>query len=193
MKLSILAGIFISIGCIIYLTIGGVAGALLFSVGLLSVLHFNAALFTGKAGGLATSAITPIKLATIWCGNFIGCALVVAAIFFLPLGQTLALPATIIAVNRINNLWITNIILGIICGILMYSAVAQKGYVASMCVATFILAGTNHCVADMFYLILACAGDPIIIPAALFTLLCTTAGNIIGCNIIPLLTKEKAA
>ena len=47
-------------------------------------------------------------------------------------------------------------------------------------VATFILAGFNHCVADMYYL---CIG------AMKFTdyliLIPTTIGNIIGCNLIP--------
>ena len=50
MYLSILAGIFISLGCIVYLSIGSIAGALLFAVGLCAVLHFKAELFTGKVG-----------------------------------------------------------------------------------------------------------------------------------------------
>lgn len=52
--LSILAGMMIAIGGIINLSIGGIAGALLFSMGLLTILTLRFELFTGKAGLLAT-------------------------------------------------------------------------------------------------------------------------------------------
>ena len=76
MYLSILAGIFISLGCIVYLSVGSVAGALLFAVGLCAVLHFKAELFTGKVGLWISNEITPIELVKIYLGNFIGCACV---------------------------------------------------------------------------------------------------------------------
>ena len=38
--MSILAGIMISIGCVLYLTIGGLPGAVMFSLGLMSVILF---------------------------------------------------------------------------------------------------------------------------------------------------------
>ena len=48
--LSILAGIAINIGCVIFLSIENkVIGAVLFAVGLLTVLAFGLNLFTGKA------------------------------------------------------------------------------------------------------------------------------------------------
>ena len=46
---SILAGIMISLGCYINLRIGGVVGAIMFSLGLMSVILFGYNLFTGKA------------------------------------------------------------------------------------------------------------------------------------------------
>lgn len=48
--MSILAGIMISIACAAYLSVGGVAGALLFATGLLGILFYQMKLFTGKAG-----------------------------------------------------------------------------------------------------------------------------------------------
>ena len=72
--LSIIAGILIALGGVAYLQIGGPVGAVLFSIGLLTILHFKCELFTGKAGLLATRAIRPIKLVGIYCGNLIGCA-----------------------------------------------------------------------------------------------------------------------
>lgn len=40
----------ISIGGIVYLTVGGVPGAVLFATGLMAILTFSFPLFTGKAG-----------------------------------------------------------------------------------------------------------------------------------------------
>ena len=47
---GILAGIFISIAGIIYLKVGGIPGAVLFSLGLLGVVECQGKLFTGLAG-----------------------------------------------------------------------------------------------------------------------------------------------
>ena len=47
---SILAGIAIAIGAYINLKIGGIAGAVLFSVGLFLVCNFGLNLYTGKVG-----------------------------------------------------------------------------------------------------------------------------------------------
>ena len=38
--MSILAGIMISIACVVYLPVGGAAGALLFATGLLGILFY---------------------------------------------------------------------------------------------------------------------------------------------------------
>ena len=63
MILSILAGMMIGLGAIVYLSVGEIAGAFMFSLGLLTILHYKFALFTGKAGGLTTGAISPKGLA----------------------------------------------------------------------------------------------------------------------------------
>lgn len=70
--MSILAGIMISIACVVYLSVGGAAGALLFATGLLGILFYQMKLFTGKAGLLVDGGITLADLGTIWLGNFIG-------------------------------------------------------------------------------------------------------------------------
>ena len=49
--LSVLAGISISIGCIVNLKVGcGIAGSVLFSIGLMMVVLYRYKLFTGTAG-----------------------------------------------------------------------------------------------------------------------------------------------
>jgi formate/nitrite transporter FocA (FNT family) len=89
-------------------------------------------------------------------------------------------------------MWFENIILGIFCGLLMYIAVTAyetKPWVTVMCVSAFILSGFNHCVADMFYCFIA--SPHINIGLAAIMILCTTVGNVIGCNIIPLCQKIR--
>ena len=64
---SILAGIAIAIGAYINLKIGGIAGAILFSVGLFLVCNFGLNLYTGKVGYTGIIKNLPILL-----GNLIG-------------------------------------------------------------------------------------------------------------------------
>lgn len=47
---SILGGVMIAIASYIYLQIGGIAGAFLFSIGLLSILNMDFKLYTGAIG-----------------------------------------------------------------------------------------------------------------------------------------------
>lgn len=182
---SILAGIMISLGCIINLQLGGIGGALFFSLGLITILMFNFDLFTGRAGLLATDQITLKRLGGIWLGNFYGCAIVAAAMSLTPLGATLGATAQAIAAIRLANGALANIVLGGCCGILMYIGVGlfnkqNNPIYAAMPVATFILSGFNHCVADMFYFAIANASLGVWL-----TLIPTTFGNILGCCLIP--------
>ena len=186
MKNAILAGFMISIGAALYLTIGGIFGALMFSIGLMTILYFKMSLFTGKAGLLATREIKSRQLSLIYLGNLIGCICGVALLMCAGLGSTLGAPAAAILLTRINNLWFENLALGVICGVLMYIAVKQyptAPYVTIMSVAAFILLGANHCIADMVYTIIAATGETVL--PAITALLFTTFGNIIGCNLIP--------
>ena len=64
----------------------------------------------------------------------------------------------------------------------MYIAVKSfkdMPYLTIMCVAAFILLGANHCVADMVYMFLSGVNWN-----GLVSILFTTLGNIIGCNLI---------
>ena len=92
--LSILAGIMIAIGGIVYLEVGGIIGAFLFSMGLLAVLNFKLELFTGKAGLLATNEIDWYSLGRIWIGNFIGTLITASVMASTSKGAILAEKAT---------------------------------------------------------------------------------------------------
>ena len=190
MKTSILAGIAISVGCIINLTIGGVPGAILFSMGLGAILVFGWNLFTGKVGLLAKNEITPKELIEILIGNFIGVLSTAAAISLTPVGEKIINSEMLnnIINTRLSNSWIENLILGVFCGLLMYIAVfayktSGNFIMITFPVAVFILSGFNHCIADMFYLSLGNANLSCLVPIVL--------GNALGAQIIPLLDKRN--
>lgn len=189
--LSIIAGFLISMGGIIYLTLGGIAGALFFSLGLITIVTFKFHLFTGKAGLLTTGEITPAALFAIWCGNFVGTIFGAVAATMLPQSEMIIEKATAIVATRVANPSLVNFALGAMCGLLMYVAVTGFAKTNSylfliMPVAFFILAGFNHCVADMFYIILGAQNVK-----EITHLIPTTLGNIVGCNIIPLVDLER--
>lgn len=199
--LSVLAGIAISIGCIVYLSVENpVIGAVLFAVGLLTVLTFGLNLFTGKAPYLCTKGpkYLPFML-NVWLGNLIGSGITALLIYQTRLYSKIIDRCTIIAETKVDDSLLSLFILGILCGIMMYIAVDNyitqggarnftSGLVAVFCVAVFILAGFEHSVADMFYFILALPVEEWILP-----LLTITAGNILGGNLFCLATKWNPA
>lgn len=187
--LSILGGIMIALGGIVNLQVGGIGGALFFSLGLITILMFKFDLFTGRSGLLATREITAKKLLLIWLGNLYGAVMMGVLMGMTPIGASMAVSAEAIAATRLANGALANTILGGCCGILMYIGVGlfsqqNNPLYAVMPVAIFILSGFNHCVADMFYF---AVGKP---PMAVWlTLIPTTVGNLIGTNIIPTIQK----
>ena len=193
---AFLAGIAISLGAIVNLVVGPPLGPFLFAVGLFMVIALKLDLFTGRAGLLATKEFKPLNLLVVWVGNFIGCFVTgVIVLFTFPEAtmEKVVSGATKIMTMRLNSPWYTLIVLGIMCGILMYMAVqgsaraemSYKPFIAMLPVAVFIFSGYAHCVADMFYY----SAAQMYTQAAL-SVLFVTAGNVIGCNVPPLLKRE---
>ncbi|MDD4690070.1 MAG: formate/nitrite transporter family protein [Eubacteriales bacterium] len=193
---SILAGIAISLGAIVNLVVGPPLGPFLFAVGLFMVIALKLDLFTGRAGLLATKEFKPLNLLVVWVGNFIGCFVTgVIVLFTFPEAtmEKVVSGATKIMTMRLNSPWYTLVVLGIMCGILMYMAVqgsaraemSYKPFVAMLPVVVFIFSGYAHCVADMFYYSAAQMYTQAALPV-----LFVTIGNVIGCNIPPLLKRE---
>ena len=162
---AILAGVMIGIGGTVYLNLTAngnkIAGALLFAVGLFTIIVFKLHLYTGKVGYLfipderAKSKITPLVLTIL--GNMVGT-------FAMGFAFSQRLVANTGVFNMVQDklnlpLW-DAFLLAIPCGILMYVAVeghktaesdVVKGIIVLFSVAVFILSGFEHSVADMFY------------------------------------------
>jgi formate/nitrite transporter FocA (FNT family) len=117
---SILAGISISIGALIFLTLKQISlpfSAIFFTVGLLIILWYGFDLYTGKIGYLASIKDVP-RMLLILVGNFIGCCIMFTFAGG-PVGATAA--AIMVAKYELNLFEV--FIRAIICGILIYVAV----------------------------------------------------------------------
>lgn len=181
--MSIFAGLLIGTGGLVYLRVGGIAGAVLFAFGLLCVVMCGAQLFTGKSGFLPYKDFP--KLIAMIALNAVGCA-IAAFIASYCTSDTLTTNLQNIIDARLAASWhkvlVTSIGTGMIMTLAVYGA-RQKHYLPLLFgVPVFILCGLPHCVADAFYYAAAlfynCFEWELLI-AWLYAI----AGNYIGCNL----------
>lgn len=188
---SILAGICIAFGGIAYLKVGGLAGAILFTFGLLTVVHYKLKLFTGTAG-FFESKKDLYNLFLILLGNIVGTS-IVALLVNIAMPTLIPVASEILA-NRMENTILSTIILGAGCGFVMTTAVTfgreDKFLPLLFGVPLFIMCGFLHSIADAFYYAVAYTSLTIkVIPIYISIVI----GNFIGCNLyrIIFLTKES--
>lgn len=157
---SIFAGVVISVGCVVSLAVGGgIPGAFLFSIGLLAICVMQFSLFTGKVC-YAKLLDTP-KILLILAGNLAGTIGMAYLIRFLR--PELIEPAAALAAKKLQESWRV-IPLGMLCNMLIFLAVdgfrKEEHKIAGtlllvLCVMGFILSGSEHSIANSFYLTLA--------------------------------------
>jgi formate/nitrite transporter FocA (FNT family) len=119
-------------------------------------------------------------------GNFIGTLLIAQC---MPMADQFV-PGFIDGRLNMLDSPITVILKGIFCGILMFIAAdvykTKKSYLgAFICVPVFILAGSEHSIADMYYF---CAAGVFSLDALFFIIL-VAIGNAIGGILIPVCRK----
>ena len=194
LRSSVLAGIAIGIAGFGYLAIGGLAGAVLFSFGLLTVVGYRLKLYTGTAGFIKKNELGQLLL--ILGGNIIGCLLVALLSRMSPLG--LQESAQKILELRLSTGALRCGLLGIGCGFIMTTAVTfarEKNYLPLLFgVPMFIICGVTHCVADAFYYL--CVPLGFMKEHALEILgvyACIVLGNFIGCNLYRLIAGSSSA
>lgn len=193
LKKSIIGGFLIGFGGTVYLNMDNkIVASFLFGLGLFTIINFELNLYTGKIGYLSKENWKEIFLTLI--GNFIGTNLFAFLVLQTRLaGKLKDAVAPAVALKLSDNL-LSTFILGIFCGILMYIAVGTfkklpniLGTLAVfLCVAVFILAGFEHCVANMFFFALSSSPADYLLP-----LLVTVAGNSLGGIAFYRLTKTK--
>ena len=153
------AGIAISIGCIIFLTMGGIIGATLFAFGLLTVVHYGLKLYTGTVGFMNLMGFKKENLQEwgtlflVIAGNVIGCLLTA----FLASCGDLHLDDSVTRLYeaRMGLTPFAVIVRAMGCGLIMTTAVRfardDKFLPLLFGVPLFICAGFLHSIADSFY------------------------------------------
>lgn len=180
---AILAGICISIGCVVNLKVGGVAGAVLFAFGLTTVVYYGMKLYTGTAGFIRRRGDWSM-LALVLIGNIIGCLLTAWLIGYAQ--PDCIEPASSILAGRLAKGPWACFLLAIGCGFIMTTAVefARKGKMLPLVfgVPVFILCGFAHSIADAFYFLVS-PTDQLLQTEVLVVYLSEVLGNFVGCNL----------
>lgn len=183
---GILAGACVGIAATVYLKVGGILGAFMFSLGLLSVIVLSLPLFTGQA----QNVWRPVRnnyalLGLMLLLNIAGCA-ILAALTSAP--DITEASEAIISV-RLAKGPLMDGLLSIPCGFLMTAAVRGRTLHGTwlpllLGVPAFIVCGFPHCVADSYYYA-SCSKAFLVehAPEALAAYLPTVLGNFIGCNL----------
>ena len=180
---SIFAGICIGIAGTVYLKVGGLPGAVLFSFGLIAAVSLKLWLFTGMA--YRVWAHGHIQLLMILLLNLTGCLLVTSVVT----NPELTNMAENIITQRLSQGAVKCGLLSVGCGFIMTLAVTRvkkynNWWPLLFGVPTFIICGFPHCVADAFY-IQCCSWqfiDQNIKPLVAFYGM-IVAGNYFGCNL----------
>jgi formate/nitrite transporter FocA (FNT family) len=182
-SMSVFAGLLIGIGGLVYLRVGGVAGAVLFAFGLLCVVMCGAQLFTGKAGFLPYKEFP--RLMAMIALNAVGCA-IAALIASYSSSEALVANLDTIIDARLAAPWhkllVTSAGTGMIMTLAVYGARKQHYLPLLFGVPVFILCGLPHCVADAYYYAVAALQGNWgwwILGAWFWAI----AGNWIGCNL----------
>lgn len=189
---SVFSGIILSLGCLVYLNVGGVAGAVLFAFGLISIVSYGIPLYTGTVGFLRLFNIRETNdLITQWTslglvilGNFVGCVLTA---FLASLSDFQVSSGQLVGSRLLEPLWAV-ILRAAGCGIVMSAAVAfarQKNWLPLLFgIPLFILCGFYHSIADTFYYSFAVFDGSVGLSWELVSWLgLTYFGNLLGCRL----------
>ncbi len=198
---AVMAGFCIGVGGTVFLSLipdSKPLGTFLFAIGLFLIFCYGFNLFTGKVGFVFDEGARFIPtLGVIWLGNFVGTAAVGLSLSKLTraaVSEKLVNGAKALCKAKLEDGLLSVFVLAVFCGFLMFVAAdnykngkdpLQKYLATFLPVAVFILAGFEHCVANMYYF--AVAGE--FSGKMLLYLAVMTAGNACGSFLVPLAKK----
>ena len=196
-----MAGAAIALGGLLFTLLSNIGykviASFAFSIGLLLVCMFGFNLFTGKVGFFLEAENKKeysLNLLIMYIGNLVG-ALVIGYLcfgFFYNNGSIVTTISIVAYAREItsDNWWVT--LLGAIgCGMLVYTAVyafkkewpiGVRVVILMFAVFAFVIAGFQHCIANMFYISFANGWNGLTI----LNILIVTVGNIIGAILLEL-------
>lgn len=208
---GILAGMFIAMGAIGYFKLvayttdpglGKFLGALIFPTGIIAILLLGVELYTSDCMATLSAFKKKVKfgsfmkmLTIVLLANFVGAVIMSllatgSGIFSEHMIEIVSKSAVTKTTMPIDQMFISAILCNIIvcAGVMMaYSATTTVGKILAIWfpIAVFVLSGTEHIVANMFYLTMAFFnGAEITIPGILTSFVVVTIGNFIGGGLI---------
>lgn len=205
--LAILAGFSIGLGGTVFLRLkdaftgGNVVGALLFAIGLFIICTRGYNLFTGKACYIfGNKPKYLLFLVVVWLGNLCGCMLMAGLERLTGLcGEDSGINVTAreMVLSKMDSSLLSLFVLGIICNVCIFVAVNgfakcphELGKYLSLFlgVSVFILSGTEHSIADMYYW---CVSGVIFedFGQSILRLLVVSLGNVVGGVFSPVVEK----
>lgn len=177
---AISAGVFLSLGAYVYLSVQGVSGAVLLSIGFILTYYYNSLAYTTCANKVS-NLFEAIASLVILLLNICGCAIVAGMV-----SNTAIINACqgIIDQRASLSFW-EAIIRGVGCGIIVNTIVQtwedKYAWPAILIgVPAFMLAGFNHCILDAFFYLTDIKD---ITWNAIWAFAGTVFGNYIGCKI----------
>lgn len=193
-----LAGCMIALGGFAFLSVsGGALGALLFSIGLLSVCIFGLYLYTGKINYCFNEEFKIYEYALILLFNLIGAYAIGLLVHFY--SPQLIEYATKVVNTKIIKSSFQVYMASIFCNICIFIAVhtwkLYKNYIGIamiiFSVVVFILIGGEHCIANIFYIGVSGNMSWAILKFMLFNILGNTCGGIIANLCLNAITSMK--
>lgn len=186
---SVLAGIFIGIGGLIYIAVsGGVLGAVFFIFSFLCIIYSDSILYTARAGWIGLEGIGWKELGIILLGNIFGVWLV----SLLARGSGIGIDSAALISGRFGIPFFRVFMRGLGCGLIIDMIFwlwrdKQTTLPIILGVPLFILASQEHSIADVFYILTA----GILSWRTLLVWVLVVLGNFIGCNIRRLFIPSK--
>lgn len=190
---GILAGIMISISCVLYISIpNSVIGAAAFSIGLITIIIFELNLFTGQVGYIVSVYDAIFSFCTL-LSNVLGCCL--SYLYFAYIkneDKYFMSKVELLSEKKYCYPILKLFLMGVGCGILMYIAIESfkksvSIIIVILCVSTFILCGFEHSIADAFYMLFTIE-SPI---SYIGKIIIIALGNALGSNIFRIITNKN--
>jgi formate/nitrite transporter FocA (FNT family) len=182
---------------------GKFVGALLFSLGMYTVITYGLKLFTGMVSGIPTMGVKNMwQLPVCFIANTVGAAIFALIVTYSFIGDSVAAQAqSVISGKFSDDLWaLKTFFSAIACGILITFSVWSPRFVAEkrlsasvgvlLPIIVFVFCGFDHSVADVFYLFMSGTASW----QAVAYVLIAIVGNTLGGVLFPLtylLIKKK--
>ena len=190
---SVMAGIFIAMGAMVYLSIPNtIVASLFFSTGILLVLNLHNMLLTRVWPMTVYNGSYRLSDSVIaWVGNGIGTILVAVLIHFTRFEKGILEKIEGIGKMKLSDDPASLIILGVFCAMFVAFAVFVGGvkqkngsfaqiFYVWLFITAFVFCGFEHIIADMYYLSVYILNFGALPMDVAKVLICVTVGNLIG-------------